>query len=254
VPEPWLSRGLTLQERARDEGLTLRLFGSIAILSHAHDMEWLKDRLDRPPYHDVDFVGRHQQFDALRRFFESQGFVTDPALIASQEYGVERLVFLDPITGDPQVDLMSETVRMCHVVDLHGRLELESVTIPVSDLVLTKLQIVELNPKDVIDLVLLLASHDVAPGSRGDAIDGARLATVLGRDWGFSYTAHRNLDAVDQYVASGPVTRTIAADVAAKTASVRQAIDGAQKTIGWRMRSAIGTRLPWYETVEEVRR
>src|SRR2546428_11494088 len=89
---------------------------------------------------------------------------------------------------------------MCHTLDPDGRVELHPQTLAPADLLLTKLQVVKINAKDIIDAQALLLGHQVEHGT-GDLIDLGRLVTVTSRDWGwfttFTETLARLTSAMD---------------------------------------------------------
>ena len=64
---------------------------------------------------------------------------------------------------------------------------------PLAELVLTKLQIVELNEKDVRDTALLSDGHAVSCHD-DETINGERIAELCGGDWGPWRTITHNLE------------------------------------------------------------
>lgn len=74
---------------------------------------------------------------------------------------------------------------MCHRIDLRGRLELQPFTLSLADLVLQKLQIVDLNRKDNVDVIALLAEHELN-GEGPETVDTSYVSALLAGDWGFS--------------------------------------------------------------------
>jgi hypothetical protein len=148
---------------------------------------------------------------------------------------------------------------MSHRLDLRTRLAGPQPTIPLADLLLTKLQVWEVTRKDLGDALCLLADHplmDVADDGPADGVGAAigldRLRGVLGSDWGFCHTVERNLDKVIDLALESPTPES-AFDVAGQVARLRQAIADAPKSVAWRARARIGERVRWYETPEEVR-
>src|SRR5690242_7010796 len=91
---------------------------------------------------DVDFVGLSRATPAIKEFFDGQGYQADRMFNAL--HGAHRLNFADE-SRDRPVDVILDRFRMCHTIDLRDRLTLEPLTIPATDLLLTKLQVVELN-------------------------------------------------------------------------------------------------------------
>jgi hypothetical protein len=145
---------------------------------------------------------------------------------------------------------------MSHVLDLSGRLRLHPTALAASDLLLTKLQIVELNAKDVVDALRLLLTHEVTPaetpaGTGVDTLSSDRIVDVTQGDWGWYTTLTDNLTAV---VESGPSLLSVADAEVVRTRAeaVLDAVRGSRKSARWKARSMIGRRMPWYELPEEV--
>jgi hypothetical protein len=67
------------------------------------------------------------------------------------------------------VDVFLGEFKMCHRLDLDDRLGVDHPALPAADLLLTKLQVLELNRKDVTDVAALLTTHKLderdEPGS-----------------------------------------------------------------------------------------
>ncbi len=147
-----------------------------------------------------------------------------------------------------------DVLHMAHTIDFRKRLPEMRTTATITDLLLAKLQIHEITEKDLQDLVAILATHDVG-GSGEETIDLDRLRQVLTNDWGFEYTAVQNLKKVGQWVeANGKVPPSTRAATVARAQELTSAVTSWPKGLRWRMRAAVGTRLRWYEEVEEVER
>ena len=142
---------------------------------------------------------------------------------------------------------------MSHKLDLRGRLDGPAPTITLADLLLTKLQVWEINRKDLGDTLCLLADHALSEDDAdAEGISLPRVRSVLGKDWGFCHTVERNTQKVAALWSQEPLPGA-AHDVAAQVAAVQQAIEDAPKSRAWRLRSRVGERVRWYETPEEVR-
>ena len=96
--------------------------------------------------------------------------------------GDKRMLFYDEPNGR-QVDVFVSRFDMCHGLDLANRLDTGSRTLFPSDLLLTKLQVVQINRKDLVDALTLLLRHEVAT-SGADVVDLDRLVSVTSGDWG----------------------------------------------------------------------
>ncbi len=234
-----------LASLAVEEGLAMRLMGGLAIRLRSESVR-------KPPYArnyaDMDFAISSRSRTAARAFLERQGYV--PEKLFNAIHGAQRLNYAEP-NGRWTMDILIDELSMSHRLDLRDRLAGPGLTIPLADLVLTKLQIWEINRKDLGDVLCLLADHPLgADGAETIGLD--RIGAVLGSDWGFCHTVERNLDRVAEQWAAEPVA-DVRFDVAAQVAELRAAIQRAPKSLAWRTRARLGERVRWYETPEEVR-
>lgn len=243
---------LRLCERASDRHLTLRITGSLAVLLHCPGHAGLLETLGRRPLRDIDLMAHAKEQPAIEALYTEEGWVLDPIIRWSREWGVKRLIYR---SGDSRfkVDVFLDQLVMSHTVDLSRRLELDDPTITVVDLLLSKLQIHEITQNDLLDIIVLLAEHELGDG-RMDTIDEAHLRRVLRDDWGFWYTARTNLDRVETALDASVLPPEIAAVVRARTVKIQEAMDAEPKSRRWRLRSVVGTRLAWYQDVDEVDR
>jgi hypothetical protein len=185
----------------------------------------------------------------LIRFAESMGYQPDKLFNAL--HGAQRLNFTDAATGRP-LDVLLDRFTMCHTIDLTDRLGIDPVTIPLADLLLTKLQVVRINQKDLLDLTALLADHPLG-GQEAGSIDVSRLTAVLGKDWGFEHTARPNIDKLRTFVAEFGLPEPMRGTVDERIAGILAALDKGTKSLGWHLRARIGERIRWYELPEDVR-
>jgi hypothetical protein len=238
---------------AEEQRLILRLTGSLAVRAHCERSASVLDQLGRRPCGDIDLMGVWKQQREVSHLFEARGYLADPGIKQAQEFGVKRLIYQHPVTAI-KTDVFMDDLVMAHVVPFVGRLELDSPTISVTDLLLSKLQIHEVTENDLIDMLVLLSDHDVGPQAR-ETVDAGYIASLMSKDWGFWYTTRANLEklegAVDRYDA---LPAAAATGVRNRIARLRQEIDDAPKTRKWKMRSRMGTRVRWYEEVAEVHR
>ncbi len=242
-----------LLREAEDRGLTLRLTGSLGVNLHCQGSRHLLALLGRRPHRDIDMMGVWKQQRAVSRMFEDRGYLPDPDIRQAQEFGTKRLIYQHPETA-VKIDVFMDDLVMAHTVPFGARLELDSPTISVTDLLLSKLQIHEITENDLIDMVILLADHDLGPGQR-EQVDHTYVADLLSKDWGFWRTTLYNLEkldsAVDRYQA---LPAKVMGAVRERVATLRRQIDEAPKSRRWKLRARVGTRVRWYEEVQEVRR
>lgn len=239
--------GPRLAEAASKASLPLRMIGGVAFYLRCPSARL--PQLARS-YGDVDFVAWSSARRDVTDFFEGQGYEQDKMFNAL--HGAQRLNFHDPVRGRP-IDVVLDEFSMCHRIDFRERLLLEPVTIPLTDLLLTKLQVVEQNDKDVRDILALLLDHGLGE-EPGDAIGKKRLAQVLGDDWGFEHTVRRNLERVRERADDYDLGDERLTVVRTRIDELAEVLDHAPKTMKWRVRSRIGERLTWYAVPEEGRR
>jgi hypothetical protein len=127
------------------------------------------------------------------------------------------------------------------------------LTLDVTDLLLTKLQIVELNEKDASDVLYLLSAYPLRPGDEPGTIGLGRFGAIVGGDWGWWRTVTRNLERIRSLVASGRPTPPLGSplDALEQIGSLEREAAAVTKTFRWRLRSLVGERVRWYETPEE---
>jgi len=231
---------------ALDSGLPARLLGGLAI--------WLRCPSVRTgpyarAYADMDFAVTSRAKPAFKDLLDAQGYLPDKFF--NGLHGETRLYYQAP-EDQWSIDVVIDELKMSHRLDLRDRLDGPSATVTLADLLLSKLQVWEINRKDLGDALCLLADHRLSEDDTGpDVISRQRIAAVLGADWGFHHTTSRNLDKLAAQWAQTPLPAA-SHDVPAQIELLRQTIDDAPKTRGWRMRSRIGERVRWYETPEEV--
>jgi Uncharacterised nucleotidyltransferase len=236
------AEALTVVAAAAEQDVPVRVVGSGGIRLHCDPAGELMDAVDRPAK-DIDLVVLREDRKTVRRLLESRGYEVDRDLLVAMEG--RRYTFSHPATGT-DVDVFVERLDFCHPIDVRDRLRLHPVTIPIDELLLQKLQIVEMTETDVLDVGILLATHPVGGGGP-EAVDADRIAALLARDWGFHHTVCRNLDRISGAGLPAHLTGQVAAGVTA----LRTAIDAAPKSMGWRMRDKVGERKQWWQDVDE---
>jgi Uncharacterised nucleotidyltransferase len=239
------NEALHVVDAARAEGFPVRILGGVAIAILAGNP--LPEPLRRT-YADIDLAIRPEDGGRARSLLAALGYEADRGF--NSLHGSRRLLFYDTVNSR-RVDVFVGVFKMCHELDLRDRLELVPNTLAPADLLLTKLQIVELNQKDLLDLVTLLYLCATGDEPAMDTIDLARLEHVTGADWGWHTTVADNLDRVG--TAAGQVlTEDDATTVRSRVQDIRQAIERAPKSLGWKVRARVGRRMQWYELPEEV--
>lgn len=253
-----LAEALRIVEVADARGLLVRLMGGMAVRAHAPDWTARSRRTEV----DLDFVTTSRDRAAFFQLLEAEGYTPDRQHNAL--FGRKQGYFLDVPRKRP-VDVLVDTLEMCHRLDFSDRLALSTPTLPVADLLLSKLQVVKINRKDVLDALVLLAEHPLAQddGARDSAtgvgaISVPRILALTSNDWGWWRTVTGNLDKLIQYLEVEfkdddlDVGRAIAFDPLAQVKGLRDAIDMAPKSARWRLRARVGERTSWYNEPEEM--
>ncbi|MCG2887659.1 MAG: hypothetical protein L7G98_06850 [Vulcanisaeta sp.] len=246
--EEKLGRGLMLVDTCARNNVICRLLGGVAIYYLVRDVYLEIPSLAREPK-DIDLAGRRRESHKLTRALESVGLVADKRFNAL--HGWERLRFMDP-KFNIRIDVFLDVFRESHVIDLSGRLERFSPTIPPSDLLMTKLQIWEINEKDIKDIIAMLYKFELGDKDTNDTIDLGRITQLTSNDWGLYKTTTINLERTINYMNTIELPSRVRERVLNNVGKLRQAIEKAPKTIKWRLRAIIGERVKWYETPEEA--
>ncbi len=231
-------------------GATLRVLGSIGVALHCPDSKALLPAFERT-YADIDFAayGRHAR--DLAAAVSSLGYREDREVAITSEG--RRAIFNSTAAPPIHLDVFFDQLEFCHRIPLAGRLEADSPTIPLAELLLSKLQIVKLNEKDVVDAILLLLDHELGAGD-GDVIDLGRIARLCADEWGLWRTMTMNLEKVQAFAAGYPQLSSEQQDRVDQAAgAIKRAIDAEPKPLSWRMRDRIGDRRQWWTDVDEVR-
>ena len=225
--------------------MPLRVLGGVAIRLRAPG--------ELPPlfqraYADIDFVTSKGSSGKVQLFFRNAGY--EPHKAFNALHGQERLLFFDN-ENDRQVDVFVGAFSMSHKIPLGERLELEPGTVPLAELLLTKLQIAELNEKDVKDALALFHGHAVGEAD-GDTINAVRVAKLCSDDWGLWRTITANLATCRAYVDRYDLPAEEKERLGERIDGLLERIEREPKSRRWKLRAKIGERKRWYELPEEV--
>ena len=201
---------------------------------------------------DMDFACVSSKKREVIDFFAARGFLGDKRF--NTLHGDRQMYFTTP-DGKTSVDVVMDRLNMCHVLEFRERIDRLPDTLDVADLLLTKLQVVELNEKDVHDVLHLLSGFEVRPGDEPKTIGMDRVARVVADDWGWWRTVTMNLDKVahfaeDEHRDLVPEARRF--EPGAQARRLRQHCDDVPKPMIWKLRAKVGDRVKWYQLPEEV--
>jgi hypothetical protein len=235
-----LRRAREVIAAAAHDRLPMRLLGGIAVYALAKSAR--RAPLARS-YRDFDVAVPAKQGAAASRVLEMAGLVPDRHFNAL--HGARRLIF-QASEGYP-VDVLVGDFVMCHSLQFEDESFRHELTISPADLLLTKLQIVRIEPKDLADVAALLL--DVPLDANG--IDPSRFVAPLRADWGFFHTVELNLPKVTAF-ARANLQADLAERLAGRVGVLARAMESAPKSLAWRLRARVGERMTWYEMPEEL--
>ena len=235
-------------DAAKERGITIRLMGATAIRVHSPSSVRLHEEVLNRALSDLDFMTYRRHITEVRRLLQDLNYVWDEVIARVSEY---RDIFHDTV-NKRMVDVFYDKLHMCHTIEFKGRLEADYPTIPVADLLLEKLQIVELNEKDIKDMIVLLREHPIKETDE-DAVNGRYIARLLANDWGFYHTSTTNLKNLrDHLISMYDIPQEDTERIKVRINELLKAIEREPKSLKWKMRAKVGTRQKWYRDVEGV--
>ncbi len=238
-------------EAANERSLHLRLLGALAVIEQCPNGMWLLESTNRV-LTDLDFLGYDREIRQVEAMFHELGYEVLGGRGVTMDVWVGRRIFHDPSGRRRRVDVFLDRLDFCHPIELKGRLDIDPVTIPLTDILLEKLQIVEINEKDLKDLVVLLLEHPVADREERGSFDASYVIDLLTKDWGFSYTVSLNLDRIRRYMQTLPeLTEEHRAAIAARIDDLWGRVEAAPKSMKWKLRARVGPARKWYQEVGE---
>jgi hypothetical protein len=242
-------------------GLRLRLLGGLAIRLACPSSS-------TPPFQrscsDADCIVVAEP-GKVQAFIRSQGWT--PAAEFNLYNGDRRLLFVS--RAGSKLDVFINVFSMCHDFDFNGRIPSQGYTVHPADLVLTKLQIHEVNDKDLQDAACIFLDHPVCdgpdPASGGEVIKGcavkgeaginaAYIARLCASDWGLQCSLVNNLEKTLAWTDRAGLGSAVSPLIQQRISQLVARIHGQPKSIAWRSRAVLGTKLKWYRDVEEVDR
>jgi hypothetical protein len=233
-----------LLDSAAADAVTLRALGGLAVHEHAPARHATLSR----EYKDIDVITTRRESSRVAEFLVRMGYEPDEQFNAIN--GHRRLLFYDTGNGR-QLDVFVGSFEMCHTLPLTARLDVHPTAIPLAELLLTKLQVAEINEKDEIDIASMLLHHDLADGDE-QTINASRVAELCAADWGLWRTTKMNLERLRvrlDVLVPDPAERAL---VTGRLDRLWQRIEDEPKSRRWKMRNRIGDKVRWYEEPEEV--
>lgn len=279
LPEEWggvvptkvfIDEAIRIVEEAEKHNLIIRIMGGLAIRIHSLDYEDFAINIGRygdpskkqQEYTDIDFMSYEKYRKKLTQFLiERFGYIKRRATLSSAA-SVRQIYFHKD--GWFYIDVFYDKLMVAnHPIDFRGRLELDKPTVPLTELLLEKIQMWEaFSEKDLKDILILLRAHDIGENDDKEIINGKYIARLFAKDWGFWYTATTNLKNIkniisnlDQYgkdvnIDPTKINQEDIKIIVERIDRLLKMIDEEPKSFGWKMRAKIGTKKKWYNPVE----
>jgi hypothetical protein len=217
---------------------------------HAQVPSWTA-RIDRER-RDIDLATRAKDRRGVTELMTSSGYLADRQYNAL--YGHKQLYFQDEARGRP-VDVLIDRLEMCHTFEFEDRLAVDSPTLPLAELLLSKLQVAHVNRKDILDALALLSEHPLGTSDDG-TINVGRITELTSNDWGWWRTVTGNLARSRRFLAEelqpGELEfgRPARYDARTQLEALGAAIEAAPKSTRWRLRGRVGERVQWFQEPE----
>jgi hypothetical protein len=243
------AEALRLISVMQQRGVIIRLLGGLAVSLRCPSAS---HRALNRVYADLDFVTRKKQARELEMLLQEEGYRAERRFNAL--HGDQRLLFFDD-AHERQIDIFLGVFEMCHKLVLEQRLELHPFTLDPADLLLTKLQIIELNDKDMRDMLALFLDFEPAASTTqpGEELDMSIIIRLCTQDWGWYTTVNDNLERIAQEARATLEANELQL-VLARIQMLQQRLQQAPKSMSWKMRDVVGRRVQWYDLPEEARR
>lgn len=244
----YVRKGLEIVETAKKEGIELRLLGAVAVKIQSPRLrKFHEDMMDRQAT-DLDFIAYSKDRNKIKKLFEKLKYTPIKTVLPMEN----RDLFIE--NDGVKVDVFYDKLAMCHAIDFTHRLEVDCPTISIADIILEKTQIVKINEKDIKDLIILFAEHELGSDDN-HTINSSYISKLLAKDWGFYYTVTTNLKLVrDQFLDKwkDASAQEYLDKVGPRIDKLLRQIEAEPKSMGWKMRQSVGTKKKWYKDVEEV--
>jgi hypothetical protein len=246
VAKTFEDEAVRIVDAGREKGVALRVIGALAFHHHCPQFGYLQAQLKRV-YTDIDFAGYAKQSKPIRELFRSIGYDEDVE-INSFHAEAGRLIFNHPQTH-LHIDVFMDKLDFCHPIPWKNRLEVDYPTIPLAELLLEKTQIVQINEKDIIDVIMLLREHEIGAGDE-DVINASHVASLCAGEWGLWRTTTMNLDKVRDYLPHLDLKEGDKEVVMRRLGELRTVIDDFPKGTKWKLRARVGDKVKWYKTID----
>src|SRR5580704_15213818 len=243
-----LPEAIFLVRGAADAGHRLKILGGLGVRVLCPDF---------PPRmragQDIDLACLGKSRRKIADHLESAGCQPDRRF---NNLNGDRQMYFNAPSGRP-IDVMVDRLSMCHTLDFKPSFSSASANLPTlapADLLLSKLQIVELNAKDAHDIFHLLSGVRVGRDSTRRFIDPDRFGSVLAGDWGWWRTVTGSLNKLPGLLSEQPglAPPYPKFDPLTQAKQLLEIAETVPKGLKWKARAKMGERVRWYELPEEV--
>jgi hypothetical protein len=261
VDQQMLDDAKRVVEEATKQTIFLRLLGAMGVRINASKHEDLFLRLNRlnstQEFTDIDFAAYSTQRSQVTKLLKELGYEIDRNALL--RFGNSRIIVHQHVKGY-SADVFFDRLHYSHdVVFGHkpesGRLHLSPLTISPEDLALEKLQIHEINEKDIKDLIVLFVANIIGNTDGENVINGGYIAETLADDWEFWYEVTINLDKVrkflPRYRSEGLIDAKTEIVVLNRIEELTTLINDHPKSRKWQKRERAGAEKKWWRDVEE---
>jgi len=250
-PSTFIEEATSCVKEAAEKNITLRIMGGLGIHLHSQEFKQLWEKLSRlgeRVFTDIDFASYGKFRQKLLDFFTKRGYNIDKRL--QMYYGTQRHIYFGEKV--PMIEVFFDKLEMNHTINFSKRLETDSPTIPPTELLLQKLQMVKINEKDIKDATVLLRAHDIGKTDNETINLNALVQAGLLSDWGFYYTVATNLKKIIDFI---PTCAVLNEDdrkaIEDRVNEIMHFLERQPKSLGWKLRASVGTKKQWYNNVED---
>jgi len=244
----YVRKGLEIVDVARKKGTEMRLLGAVAVKIQCPKLRKFHENIMERHATDLDFIAYSKDRNKVKKLFDELKYSPVKTVIPMES----RDLFLE--SEGVKVDVFYDRLEMCHAINFEHRIEVDYPAIAVADIILEKTQIVKINEKDMKDLTILFAEHELGT-SDIQMINSSYISKILAKDWGFYHTVTTNLKLLkDQFLNKwkDPSVQAYLDKVGPRVDELLRRIEIEPKSMGWKMRQSVGTKKKWYKDVEEV--
>ena len=241
VPSNALEAAIQIIDSAERNDVRLRLLGGLAfkrLCPSSMDPRYFRENKD------IDLMGKRENSREIVKIMETLGY--KPRDLFNKLNMGQRLIYYD-MGNKRRVDLSLDEFVMCHKFNFKESILAGTYTLPITQLLMTKLQVVEKTEKEYKDLIVAFHDFDVTSGR--DGIRGDEIADLCSKDWGVYTTFIKSLEALLEKTRSLPEAERMI--VTSRVQKLTRMMESEPKSFGWRMRARIGERTRWYDLPEK---